>query len=561
MNGKTFAEFRVDRDHHLMSLVAKLEPSPDWFIGVDSLELCTKNGSWIDEKQMNLYLYDAGTDGGSGYENANKLPLKFKEKVYQLTNLHPENSPFYNLNESKIKPFARIKVQKQRLFPSKKPCRMEEAIEEEEEPDDSLERNLVYGDENNVSPPMFNRPGFGYDNGGEYGGGGDYLPPDEYGTGEMDENHGREVNSKETNEQSDCATAEYGAWSECMLNNDNPNPRCGPGKARRTRELLNPANAIYCEPIVLLTDEVDCEIQCETGSLSYQTGNKDGYYGRGGGYDGSGRRGRPPTRYRSQEDIYAPKQNSWVHKKDYESENDRTGMTGNRDNGPNSGNYDDTNNEDTNNYGPNRYDQTGGGGDDDSSNEDYMDQNRDLNRDANRDQYEPTSRRPSYTEEDAFYRTPDSCKATEWSDWSSCFGDCSDYRYRNRTRSLITFESICLGIPLVQQQACTDECGGSNRRGDRQRMRLNPRNVTPRMLIRSTKADTKLNRNDIRTNSRTDARMNSRYDARTDSRIDVQLRSRNNVKLERRINKNNIVKQTNRRSNVDRSESADQPGS
>lgn len=260
MNGKTFAEFRVDRDHHLMSLVAKLEPSPDWFIGVDSLELCNRNGSWIDEKQMNLYLFDAGTDGGLAYENANKFPLKFREKIYQLTNLHPQNSPFYNLNESKIKPFARIKVVKQRIFPTKQPCRLVEAPEEEEEPDDSLERNLVYGENGNLAsiPPYSrytpssrsaydnemkrydennrdtsdygtdnNYDNNGYDN--RYGGNNGYGSNNGYDNGETD-NSGREVNSKETNDPSSCATSEYTEWSECQLQPSNPNPSCGGGK-------------------------------------------------------------------------------------------------------------------------------------------------------------------------------------------------------------------------------------------------------------------------------------------------------------------------------------------
>lgn len=46
-----------------LSLVAKLEPSPDWFVGVDSLNLC-ENGSWKRYQELELWPLDAGTQRG-----------------------------------------------------------------------------------------------------------------------------------------------------------------------------------------------------------------------------------------------------------------------------------------------------------------------------------------------------------------------------------------------------------------------------------------------------------------------------------------------------------------
>lgn len=60
VTGKTFAVFRVDSKHHLVSLVSMLGPSPDWIVGVSGLELCHPNGSWFVEKVLNLYPWDAG---------------------------------------------------------------------------------------------------------------------------------------------------------------------------------------------------------------------------------------------------------------------------------------------------------------------------------------------------------------------------------------------------------------------------------------------------------------------------------------------------------------------
>lgn len=61
------ATVRVDAKHHILSLVAKIEPSPDWILGVAGLELCLANCTWITEKTLNLYPWDVGTDAGSSY--------------------------------------------------------------------------------------------------------------------------------------------------------------------------------------------------------------------------------------------------------------------------------------------------------------------------------------------------------------------------------------------------------------------------------------------------------------------------------------------------------------
>lgn len=63
----TFAVFRVDAKHHLVSLAAKLAPSPDWIVGVSALELCNVNCTWTMSATLPLYPYDVGTDDGITY--------------------------------------------------------------------------------------------------------------------------------------------------------------------------------------------------------------------------------------------------------------------------------------------------------------------------------------------------------------------------------------------------------------------------------------------------------------------------------------------------------------
>ena len=41
-------------------------PSPDWFLGVNSLSLL-EEGSWVDSVVIELFAYDAGTDSGAIY--------------------------------------------------------------------------------------------------------------------------------------------------------------------------------------------------------------------------------------------------------------------------------------------------------------------------------------------------------------------------------------------------------------------------------------------------------------------------------------------------------------
>jgi hypothetical protein len=64
--GVATAEFEIGREHALVSLVTMVAPSPDWFVGVDSLSL-VEAGDWVAERTVTLYPWDAGTDSGASY--------------------------------------------------------------------------------------------------------------------------------------------------------------------------------------------------------------------------------------------------------------------------------------------------------------------------------------------------------------------------------------------------------------------------------------------------------------------------------------------------------------
>lgn len=65
--------------------MVKLIPSPDWFVGVDSMNLC-QGDRWKEEATFDLQPYDAGTDSGFTFSSPN-FPTSPAEKVTQVTRL------------------------------------------------------------------------------------------------------------------------------------------------------------------------------------------------------------------------------------------------------------------------------------------------------------------------------------------------------------------------------------------------------------------------------------------------------------------------------------------
>jgi hypothetical protein len=42
-------------------------PTPDWIVGVSGLNLCNRDCTWAEQKVVDLYPWDAGTDSGISY--------------------------------------------------------------------------------------------------------------------------------------------------------------------------------------------------------------------------------------------------------------------------------------------------------------------------------------------------------------------------------------------------------------------------------------------------------------------------------------------------------------
>lgn len=102
--GQTEFTFTATPNYSFVTLVSMIAPSPDWFVGISGLNLL-ENGVWLENKTVDLFVYDAGTDDGANYISAdadsNPKQLITKIKV----------SPF--LVNGSIKPIGTFKFQKQ----------------------------------------------------------------------------------------------------------------------------------------------------------------------------------------------------------------------------------------------------------------------------------------------------------------------------------------------------------------------------------------------------------------------------------------------------------------
>jgi hypothetical protein len=77
LNDSLVATFRVDPQHPMVSFVAMIAPSPDWFAGAADVMLM-ENGAWVGSKTVTVYAYDSGGDEGTTYKasDADNNPKK-----------------------------------------------------------------------------------------------------------------------------------------------------------------------------------------------------------------------------------------------------------------------------------------------------------------------------------------------------------------------------------------------------------------------------------------------------------------------------------------------------
>ena len=82
--GTETVDITVKDGYSMLSIISMIAPSPDWFVGVDSLNLCENDGKWKDDLSVNLVAWDAGTDSGTKFTSGND-PTDPVDVVRQIT--------------------------------------------------------------------------------------------------------------------------------------------------------------------------------------------------------------------------------------------------------------------------------------------------------------------------------------------------------------------------------------------------------------------------------------------------------------------------------------------
>lgn len=89
-------------EHHRVTLVTMIAPSPDWFIGTSGLSML-EDGLWADEIVVPLYAWDAGTDSGPNFTSGNQNTNP-KEPIELMT-----AGPFFGVTPLATMRFTRVR--------------------------------------------------------------------------------------------------------------------------------------------------------------------------------------------------------------------------------------------------------------------------------------------------------------------------------------------------------------------------------------------------------------------------------------------------------------------
>lgn len=79
----TSTTFTIRPPWNLVTVTSMLAPSPDWFVGVSGLDLLDSEGNWKSRVEVELFVYDAGTDSGTSYRSPNQ-PTDPRENIARI---------------------------------------------------------------------------------------------------------------------------------------------------------------------------------------------------------------------------------------------------------------------------------------------------------------------------------------------------------------------------------------------------------------------------------------------------------------------------------------------
>ncbi|XP_017068836.1 spondin-1 [Drosophila eugracilis] len=292
MNSKTMASVRVDPIHHMLSFASKIEPSPDWIVGVTGLELCLRNCTWMEEKVINLYPWDMGTDAGPTYTSADQ-PQVPPDVIRRIRSDFPNDprSPFYDESAAPMKPLAILTVKRQRIYERR--CADEDSNNDPDVPRECLTHpwsswsdcSSKCGVGMQYRRRVYKQPELGKvyncnvsqyaerECQGEMCGQNTLMrEPEEFDDLELENRR----NSYQPNQQrrAECQLSSWGRWSSCSVT-------CGDGYEMRQRQYLNPQAETECQSVhyMDLQETRKCSGGECLGNLPGSYNNMDSPYG------------------------------------------------------------------------------------------------------------------------------------------------------------------------------------------------------------------------------------------------------------------------------------------
>ncbi|KAJ1141138.1 hypothetical protein NDU88_007473 [Pleurodeles waltl] len=242
--GNTTTIVTMEPSHPFVSIIVRIVPSPDWFVGVSSLNLC-ENSTWRTRKLLDLYPWDAGTDSGFTFSSPNfeTEPQEAVSQITATTPSHPANSFYY----PRIKKLPRLGFLEFNLLAVEANHATLNAIESPPINNEQiLEECILDGDATNRKNDTETRKQKGLNTEEEF---------DSSESFTLKEHCGK----SQTSTPLDCEVSQWVSWGLCSH-------FCGNGIRQRTRYItLQPANG--GDPCPTLMEKESCEeTPCSTDS-------------------------------------------------------------------------------------------------------------------------------------------------------------------------------------------------------------------------------------------------------------------------------------------------------